>query len=222
MIVSTTARRIQLLTALFIAAALLLRFGLTTFDAAPGDAGLLTRWLRYFSYFTIQSNIACLIASLAVLRAGRLDSPWQRALRLASLVGITITCAVYIVILAKDSNEAGLSQVANLMLHYVGPPLVIVGWLVAGPDASLRPADIPRAMIWPLLWTAYTLLHGAISSWYPYDFIDVVAKGYGAVSVSLLLIFVLAVSLSALFVVAGRMRWPERRSGATRDPATTT
>lgn len=221
MIVSTTARRIQELTALFLAAALLLRFGLTTFDAAPGDAGLLTRWLRYFSYFTIQSNIACLIASLAVLSANRLDTPWQRALRLASLVGITITCAVYIAILAKDSNEAGLSQVANLMLHYIGPPLVIVGWLAAGPNISLRLADIPRAMIWPLLWTAYTLLHGAISGWYPYDFIDVGAKGYGAVSVSLLLIFALAVSLSALFVAAGRMRWRGRGSDSAGDRAAT-
>lgn len=202
---SQRARRLQIFVAVFVSVALLLRLTLTTFDPAADDPTLLTRWLHYISYFTIQSNIACLLAALAVLFVDRLETKLQRALRLASLAGITITCIVYITILAGDSNEAGLSQVANLMLHYIGPPLVVLAWLVGGPRVGLTWSDIPRAMIWPLLWTVWTLLHGAVAGWYPYGFVDVDEHGYGSVMVTLATIFAFAVFVMAVWVASDRL-----------------
>lgn len=203
----------QACVALLIATALLLRFSITTFGDASQASGesLLTRWLHYFSFFTIQSNIVCLLAALAVVRGGALDSPGQRALRLASLMGITVTCIVFIVMLAKDSDETGASQVANVLLHYINPPLVVISWLALGPDSRLRFSDIPRVMIWPLIWLAYTLIYGAIAGWYPYGFVDAGAHGYPDVLTTTLVILAFAIGLAALYILAGRLRWRSDR-----------
>jgi hypothetical protein len=62
-------------------------------------------------------------------------------------------------------------------------------------------------MVWPVLWVAYTLVHGAVSKWYPYGFIDVTIHGYGKVTVTILLIFAFAVALAALYVGLVKLRW---------------
>lgn len=207
--VSTTARRVHIAVALFIGAALALRLLLTVFwPSADLDPHLLVRLERFVSYFTIQSNVAALLASLAVVRGRPLETPLGHALRLAALVGMTVTCIVYIVVLSGDSNLTGIDQVANLMLHYIGPPLFVLAWVVFGPFLSLSLADIPRALIWPLLWIVYTLVHGAITEWYPYPFIDVATKGYGDVFVSIGFITVFAIALSLVYVGLSRWRRP--------------
>lgn len=206
------ARRAHVFLAAFVAAALLLRLGLTIFDPdpAPGDPNLLTRMIRFVSYFTIESNFAVLLASLAVVTDKALGEPWMRALRLASLIGITVTGIVYVTILAGDSDLTGWSSVANYMLHYIAPPLTIVVWLAVGPWPGFAWADLARALIWPLLWIVYTLIHGAIAEWYPYPFIDVIVKGYGKVTVSIIFITIFAVVLGSAFVVIDR--WRARRA----------
>lgn len=206
---SSIAKRVQTFVAVFIAAALLLRLGLTIFDpdVAPDNPNLLTRLVRFVSYFTIQSNFVALLAALAVIKSKPLDQPWWRALRLASLVGMSVTGIVYVTILAADLHPTGLSAVANYMLHYIGPPLVVLAWLAAGPAQSLGLRDIPRTLLWPLLWVAYTLIRGAIAHWYPYGFIDVGLHGYGKVSINIIAITVFAIVLSCIFVGLETLRW---------------
>jgi hypothetical protein len=206
--ISPNVRRTYLALAVFVAAALLLRLGLTIFDPdpAPGDPDLLTRIVRYFSYFTIQSNIAVLLASCAVLTAKPLEQPRWRALRLAALLGITVTGIIYATVLAGDAHLTGLSWVANLMLHYLAPPLTVLTWFVCGPWVPFVWSDILRALVWPALWIAYTLIRGAIVDWYPYPFIDVTTHGYGKVAVNIAVITVFASVLATTFVAVDRWR----------------
>lgn len=210
----TRAQRVHLAVALFIGVALTLRLLLTAFwPSAELDPHLLVRLERFVSYFTIQSNFVALLASVAVVRGRPLDSPGGRALRLAALVGMTVTCIVYIVVLSGDSTNVGMERVTNLMLHYVGPPLFVLSWIAVGPWLSLGLADIPRALIWPTLWIVYTLIHGAITDWYPYPFIDVSAKGYPDVLVSVAFITLFALVLCAAYVGIARLR--KKSSSAT-------
>lgn len=203
----TKAQRAQLLVAVFVGAALALRLGLTIFAPEPdASPDLLVRLERFISFFTIQSNIAVLLAAIAVVRLRDQSAPWMRALRLASMVAITITCILYIVLLASDSTSTGWSQVANVMLHYVGPPLAVGAWLIFGPWPALSAADIPRALAWPTAWVAWTLLHGAITDWYPYPFINVPERGVGPVAISLLIDAVFAVLLCFAYITAARRR----------------
>lgn len=200
-------QRVHLGVAASVGAALVLRLMLTVFwPAADLDPNLLVRLERFVSYFTIQSNFFALLASIAVVRGRPLDTPWGRALRLTALVGMTVTCIVYIVVLADESTSTGMDQVANLMLHYIGPPLFVFAWLIFGPWLSLGVSDLPRALLWPVLWIAYTLVHGAITDWYPYPFIDVVTHGYAKVAVNILAVTAFALLLSGIYIAFNRLR----------------
>ena len=53
-------------------------------------AGRLEQTRRYFSYFTIQSNFLVAVSMFFILR-NRLESQLFRVVRLASLIGITVT-----------------------------------------------------------------------------------------------------------------------------------
>lgn len=203
----TRQQRVHLGVAIFIATALTLRFLLTAFWPADDlDPALLVRLERFFSYFTIQSNLVALLASMAVVRARPLDTATGRALRLAGLVGMTVTCIVYIVMLSGDADNQGLDEVANLMLHYVGPPLFVGAWLIFGPFWKLGARDVMRMMLWPLLWVVWTLLHGAVTDWYPYPFIDVVEHGYAKVFVNIAVISVFALTLAAACTAVANLR----------------
>jgi hypothetical protein len=204
---TTTAKRVQLFVACFVGAALLLRLGLTIFHPEGDlDPHLLVRLERFVSYFTIQSNFVVLLAALAVVKVEPLEGPWWKALRLASLVGITVTGIVYVVVLAGDASNTGLGQVANLMLHYIAPPLTVIAWIAFGPWPDFKIVDIPRALVWPLLWIAYTLIHGAITDWYPYPFINVATHGYGKVATNIGAITIFAIVLSLAFIGLSRLR----------------
>lgn len=208
----TRSQRVHLAVATFIGTALVLRLLLTTFwPAADLDPRLFVRWERFVSYFTIQSNVAALLASIAVVRGRPLDSPLGHALRLAALVGMTVTCIVYIVVLSGDSTNTGMNQVTNLMLHYIGPPLFVLTWLAVGPWPEFTPADVGRALIWPALWIAWTLVHGAITDWYPYPFIDVVDKGYGKVLTNIAAVTLFALLLNAIYIAIAHLRRPKTR-----------
>src|SRR5262245_11289790 len=131
--ISDRARRAQLAVAVFVGAALLFRLGLTIFNVGPGlDPHLLVRLERFASFFTIQSNFVVFLAAIMVVRGRDLSTPWQQALRLVAMVGITITCIVYVVVLSGDAENNAATQVANIMLHYLGPPLAVGAWLIWG------------------------------------------------------------------------------------------
>ncbi|MFZ3573123.1 Pr6Pr family membrane protein [Streptomyces sp. BH097] len=176
-------------------------------DTTGDDAGALTRLVRMLSYFTIQSNILVLICSLSlVLRPGR-DGPVWRVLRLDTLLGITITGLVFAIVLAPQIHLEGISLWITVGLHYVAPPMTLVGWLLFGPRGRIDGVSVGWAFVWPALWIAYTLVHGAVTDWYPYPFLDVHARGYGLALRNIAGVLVVAGVLAWLFA------WIDRRLG---------
>jgi hypothetical protein len=137
-----------------------------------------TRVIRFFSYFTIQSNLLVAItATMLAFRPGR-DGRLFRVLRLDALFGISVTLATYAVLLAPQHDPHGINAATNAGLHYVAPAMTIVGWLAFGPRPRIDEDTVLLALFWPALYIAYTLAHGAASNWYPYPFIDVEQLGY--------------------------------------------
>lgn len=162
------------------------------------EPGLAERVVRFFSYFTVQCNILCIVAAASlVLQPGRDGRLW-RVLRLDALVGISVTIVVSAIALAPLLNLTGISWLTDVIFHYVMPIVTVVGWLLFGPRPRIDTRTLLWSLVWPTAWTAYILVLGAISGWYPYPFMNVDRFGFLAVLRNSVLVLVLL--LAAGFV----------------------
>ena len=143
-----------------------------------GAASAGERILRFFSYFTIQSNLLVIVtAATLALRPDRDGRVW-RVVRLDALIGITVTGIIYATLLAPLVNLTGIARITDIVFHYAIPILAVVGWLLFGPRPRIDRTVLLRSLIWPLAYIVWIAIYGALSGWYPYPFIDVGDLGY--------------------------------------------
>ena len=160
--------------------------------------GMATRIYRFFAYFTIQSNLLVAVASTVLARDPVADRPVWRVLRIAGLVGITVTGLVHFFLLRPLLDLAGADWVADKLLHMVVPVLAVAAWAWVGPRPRFVVREAAYALCWPLAWLVWTLVVGAVDGWVPYPFLDAGAEGWGpvvGVSVAITVLFVLLLTL---------------------------
>lgn len=176
-------------------------------------AGLAERVLRFFSYFTIQSNLLAAGTALAlVARAGRDGRTW-RVLRIAAIVGMTVTFIVYMVALRPLVHLHGVARLTDIGFHYIAPVLTVLGWFLFGPWPRFDIPSLLRQLAWPLSYLVYTLVLGAITGWYPYPFINVDTLGYPRTLLHAVVVTVLLLLIGAIYRVLDT-----RRGGARAQP----
>ncbi|HET7801520.1 MAG TPA: Pr6Pr family membrane protein [Humibacillus xanthopallidus] len=203
----------------FVVAAFALTFQL--YLVASGDnildstaaASRLEQTRRYFSYFTIQSNFLVAVSMVFIIR-DRLGSQLFRVVRLASLVGITVTGIVAAIALPPSPSYTTGSLICDRLLHVVVPALTFIGWVAFGPRGLVRREDLLPSLIWPVVWLVATLALGPFVAWYPYPFINVDAIGLGRTLLNCAVIALLFLALAAL------ARWTDRRLTGDRDTMT--
>jgi hypothetical protein len=161
--------------------------------------------LNFFTFFTILSN---LLAAGVFLEGGRRQLAGARPVpdlwRGAAVVYMTVTYIVFAVLL-RDLQEDLNTHVAwvDSVLHRLMPIAVMADWLIDPPGAAIT---FRRALVWlgfPLAWTAFTLIRGAIDGRYPYPFLDPANGGYGVVALYCIGIFGLFVVIAWLTALAG-------------------
>jgi hypothetical protein len=186
-------------------------------NAAAGEAsvGLAARFVRLFSYFTIQSNLLVLALAISLVIDPARDGRLWRVLHGDALLGIIVTGLVYVTVLAGQVHLHGIDVWVNIGFHYFAPAWAVVGWLLFGPRPRLDWRTMGWLLAWPLLWLVYTFAHGAASGWYPYPFLDVKLHGYGvAVRNSAGVVVLGLIIIAILHVIDRRLpvvtRWPGR------------
>lgn len=149
---------------------LVVRGGQVLDDVQPPGLGL--RLARFIAYFTVQSNLLVAVVTAQLARDPLRDGPAWRPLRLAAVVGITVTGVVHFVLLRPLVDLDGADQVADTWLHTVVPLLALIGWALFGPRPRIDLRDIGLALCWPVAWVVVTLAVGGLTGWYPYPFLD--------------------------------------------------
>lgn len=71
--------------------------------------------------------------------------------------------------------------------------------MLFGPRPRIGPRTIALSLLYPVAWIVYTLIDGAVSSWYPYPFLDVSTHGYANVAVNGALVVVVLGVVTTLF-----------------------
>lgn len=212
---SPRARLVHVVVAVVTTLALVLQTILVVSGASVLDEtevpGLATRLVRLVSYFTIQSNLLVAVTAWQLARDPGRDGRWWRPVRLAALVGITVTGLVHFVLLRPLLDLEGASRLADTLLHLVVPILAIGAWAVAGPRPRSTPRTALETVLWPLAWLAVTVTVGVATGWYPYPFLDHRDTGVGAVVAVSLGILVLFLALFAAVVALDRRLRPAPR-----------
>lgn len=163
-----------------------------------------TRLVRFFGYFTIQSNLLVLLTSCALVAAPGWDGRFWRVLRLDAILGITVTGLIHWFFLRPILHLTGWSAFTDTLLHVVVPLLAVIGWVVFGPRQRTSPRLLLLAMVWPLVYMVGCVVFGARTGWYPYPFTDVNLHGYGAVLVNGVGVVVLLLLVGGLLVFLDR------------------
>lgn len=161
--------------------------------------------LRFFSYFTILTNILVALFFTAHMMPGEKRMFWFFSRSPTAItVYITVVGLVYQVLLRHLWSPTGLQWVADELLHSVIPLFTIIYWWTISDRRNLEWKSIPSWLIYPFLYLVFVLIRGAASGFYPYPFVDVGVLGYGSVVLNSMGLFAGFVLLSALFVLIGR------------------
>lgn len=177
------------------------------------SAGLAERLLRFFSYFTIQSNLLAAGTALGLIARPDRDGRTWRVLRVAAIVGMSVTFITYIIVLRPIVHLEGLAKLADIGFHYVAPVLTVAGWCLFGPWPRIDISSLLRHLVWPVGYLVYILALGALSGWYPYPFIFVTKIGYPRALLNSLAVTVLLLTVGVVFRVLDT-----RRGGAKAQP----
>ena len=167
--------------------------------------------LRFFSFFTIDTNfLVALCFTFIFLRGNSGVSRFftKAATITAITIYVTIVGIVYHVILRLTWDPEGLQKIVDELLHSVIPLLFILFWVFFTPIEGLKWKNAFSWLLYPIAFMLYTIIHGAITKFYPYIFVDVTRHGYNKVlsnaGLFLLAIFFLSMVLIATGKVMGK------------------
>lgn len=193
------------------AAALLLQFGLTITARLENGDNIVNALVFFFSFFTILTNLMAVAVYLSALTAwGWLRwwrTPWVRGMTAGAILVVML---VYHFLLAGLVRPDLWFQVADKMLHYVDPAWYVAWWLLGQKHGLLGWTELPKMLVYPLLFLAWAMGRGAVLGEYPYPFLAASTLGYGQVALNCCGVLAAFVLFYAL--VIGLDRWLGRRS----------
>jgi hypothetical protein len=166
--------------------------------------------VNFFVYFTNLSNILIsvvfIIGAVRLIR-GRTDpSASDVAIRGAATVYIAFVGIVFNTVLA-DTDLGDLVPWVNLIVHTIIPIAGVLDWFIWAPKRKLPFTITFWWMIWPAVYSIFSIVRGAIIGFYPYPFYHPGAQGgYGGVALWCLVLVVAFFVLAVLVWGLGNLR----------------
>ncbi len=163
--------------------------------------------VRFLSFYTILTNSLVAIYFTATLfrqKKENLSYLYKPGILTAVTVYITIVGLVYQILLRHIWAPTGMQMIVDEFLHTLIPLFVIIFWYLYEDKSQVSYKQIPRWLIYPLLYLAFILIRGYFSGFYPYPFIDVGKLGLPKVLINGAGLMVFFLGISALFIKIGR------------------
>lgn len=219
----------RLAMAAFIVAAIVAQLSKSVGTAIELERDVATTVANFFSFFTILSNAA---AAVVLVWAGgwffakgrhAQTEPPALAMSLACVTTyMIITGIVYNSLLRNIELPQGSAPIpwSNEIMHLIAPLFLLIDLFVGPLRRSLPWRAIWGIIVFPLAWTAYTLLRGPLVTnpvsgdpyWYPYPFLNPNGDGgWPAVA------FWVVVISATFMAVATLVVWWGRRVGLERE-----
>lgn len=168
--------------------------------------------IRYFSYFTILTNllVAVCCTCIAVNPRKGWGAFFSKTQTLTAItVYILVVGIVYNIILRFLWQPKGLQKLVDELLHSVIPALFLLYWLLLINKQTLQWKQIFAWLAYPLAYLLFILVRGSSSGFYPYPFVNVAALGMNKVLLNSVAITILFIVIGLLLIAAGK--WQYRR-----------
>lgn len=190
------------------------------FWPTAGVTNLTLSIVNFFSFFTIESNLAAVAvlligAAIVATRAGE-EPHWFAVLRATVVTYMVTTGIVYNLLLrGVELPQGSTLPWSNEVLHVVGPVWMLLDWMFAPGRRPLAWRSIRIIVVFPILWAVYTLVRGPFTpdevrgepTWYPYPFLDPGLSENGYLSVAFYVVLIAAV----IGLVGAGVIWISRR-----------
>jgi len=181
-----------------------------TLSVLNGNETSLITVIRFFSYFTVLTNmlVAIYFTNIALKNASQKNTVWNKAGTLTALATLmTLVAIVYHIMIAPSRNITGLPLLLSSILHTWLPIAIVVFWYRYENMRNVRPKQLLYWLLYPTFYTFYVLLKGYFSGFYPYFFFDITTIGLQQVIVNLFwLLLTISAFLGVFFLLSKRIR----------------
>ena len=158
---------------------------------------------KYFSYFTILSNMMAAFAFSYLLFQPKSD--WgvffnRNRVFAAITVYMVVVAGIYNIVLRPITNPTGMAKLINEVMHVIMPLTTLIYWL-----SFIKKDVLEWKLIWcwltyPFLYICLILISGNFSQHYPYPFVNVINLGYQQVGLNSIAVALLFAVLSLLMI----------------------
>lgn len=189
--------------------------GYMRFTGAMGDQGLslAEATIRFFSFFTIQTNVlVALVLTAFAIKTGPEEWLVHPFVRSAVAAYIVMVGLIYVTVLRPIEPLQDALSFTNVVMHYLMPVAYLLFWLTCVRKAGLRWYDPLLWVIYPLFYLGFVLVRGKMSGFYPYPFVDAKTLGYAGVAANTAGLLFVCAAIGMCLVMTGW--WLTRRQPA--------
>ena len=165
--------------------------------------------VRFFSFFTITTNTIVFIFSAFLLFGGKskANAFFKKCTTITAItVYILIVGIVFNLLLRPTLNLQGHHRIVSEIFHTVVPVLFFFFWLFFVSPERISFKTIWFWLVYPIIYMIYTIIHGFISSFYPYPFIDVTKLGLQTALINGVFVLIAFVVLSVILISISKIR----------------
>lgn len=138
------------------------------------QASIVETLIRYFTFFTILSNIlVAFVFTAESLQSNLLKFFARSNTQVAIAVYIFVVGFVYNTILRFIWQPKGWDKVADELLHLVIPIVYILFWYFKFPKQTINYKSIFGWLLFPMIYIIVVMIRGYFSNYYPYPFLNV-------------------------------------------------
>ena len=167
-------------------------------DSPDFASPLLAVW-RMLAFFTILTNLMVgIVSAVSAIAPGSASGRLLAGAntRAGVVLYIGLVGVIYHLLLAGLWDPQGWQKIADQLLHTATPVMMATAWIFFDAKKELTLKALPQIIVYPVAYTVYALIRGAVDGFYPYPFIDVAEHGYARVLMNV-------AGLTAAFLFAG-------------------
>lgn len=164
------------------------------------QASIFETLIRYFTFFTILSNIlVAIVFTSEWLQSNLLKFFLKSNTQIAVAVYIFVVGFVYNTILRFIWQPKGWDKLADELLHLVIPIVYILYWYFKFSKKEINYKSIFGWLLFPMLYIIVVMIRGYFSGYYPYPFLHVGNLGVEKVIYNSILMTLFFVIISFVF-----------------------